>query len=90
MPRGNIIAMRRPGPIVSLKRLKGWGFATVGGWSDTKVLRQSKEMSLWLTPVLHIGSTAGAPWWDMWDAKVIRRMDEVARGQLPQCRTIRA
>src|SRR6185295_11218926 len=59
-----------------------WGFTTLGAWSDEQVLRQAKEMSLWLTPVLHIGSTAGAPWWDMWDAKVIRRMDEVARGQI--------
>jgi len=29
--------------------------------------------------VLHIGSTAGAPWWDMWDPRVIQRMDDVAR-----------
>lgn len=24
--------------------------------------------------VLHIGSTAGAPWWDMWDSKITDRM----------------
>jgi hypothetical protein len=39
-------------------------------------------MSLWMTPVLHIGSTAGVPWWDMWDAKIIRRMEEAARAQI--------
>jgi hypothetical protein len=32
--------------------------------------------------VLHIGSTAGAPWWDMWNPKIIDRMDQVAREQI--------
>ena len=32
--------------------------------------------------MLHIGSTAGAPWWDMWDPKNIRRMEAVARQQI--------
>src|ERR1043165_7452817 len=31
---------------------------------------------------LYIGSTAGAPWWDMWDAKITDRMDAVAREQI--------
>lgn len=66
----------------SLRRLKSWGFTTIGAWSDHKTLRRSKEQTLWLTPVLHIGSTAGAPWWDMWDPKIIRRMDDVAREQI--------
>jgi len=34
------------------------------------------------TPVLHIGSTAGAPWWNMWDPKIIDRMGQVAREQI--------
>jgi hypothetical protein len=63
-------------------RLKSWGFTTIGAWSDHQALRESKKMTLWLTPILHIGSTAGAPWWDMWDARVIRRMEDVARGQI--------
>jgi hypothetical protein len=66
----------------SLRRVKSWGFTTVGGWADFKTLRGSKEQTLALTPVLHIGSTAGAPWWDMWDAKNIARMEEVARGEI--------
>ncbi len=66
----------------SLRRLKSWGFTTVGGWGDFKTLRQSKEQTLSLTPVLHIGSTAGAPWWDMWDAKNIARMEGVAREEI--------
>jgi hypothetical protein len=63
-------------------RLKAWGFTTLGAWSDHRTLGQAKEMTLWLTPILHIGSTAGAPWWDMWDPKVIRRMEDVARPQI--------
>jgi hypothetical protein len=66
----------------TLRRLKAWRFTTIGAWSDHRLLRQSREMSLWHTPVLHVGSTAGAPWWDMWDSKVIRRMDAVAREQI--------
>lgn len=63
----------------SLSRLKTWGFTTVGGWADMATLRQSTNQTLFLTPVLHIGSTAGAPWWDMWDPKNVRRMKGIAR-----------
>jgi hypothetical protein len=42
----------------------------------------SGEPTPYLTPVLHIGSSAGAPWLDMWDAKIIRRMEEIARPQI--------
>ena len=66
----------------TLKRLKSWGFTTLGGWSDFLTLRQAPDMDMALAPVLHIGSTAGAPWWDMWDAKVTGRMDQVAREQI--------
>ncbi len=66
----------------TLRRLKSWGFTTVGGWSELAALRPSKEQTLSLTPVLHIGSTAGAPWWDMWDPKNIARMESVAREQI--------
>jgi hypothetical protein len=62
----------------SLTRLKSWGFTTIGGWSDLETLRQSPEQSLWMTPVLSLGSSAGAPWWDMWDEKNLRRMEEIA------------
>jgi len=33
-------------------------------------------------PVLHMGATAGAPWWDMWDPKIVGRMEQVARDQI--------
>jgi hypothetical protein len=66
----------------TLKRLKAWGFTTVGGWSDFQVLRQCGDKDVAFAPVLHIGSTAGAPWWDMWDPKITDRMDAVAREQI--------
>ena len=66
----------------NLLRLTSWGFTTVGGWSDFDVLRQSPEQKLWLTPVLHIGQTVGAPWWDMWDERNVRRMENIARERI--------
>jgi hypothetical protein len=70
----------------TLKRLKSWGFTTIGGWSDYHTLRNRPGMAAALTPVLHMGSTAGAPWWDMWGDKVLNRMDEVAREQILRLR----
>jgi hypothetical protein len=66
----------------TLKRLKAWGFTTVGGWSDFHALRPHADGDMAFAPVLHIGSTAGAPWWDMWDPKITDRMDAVARDQI--------
>jgi hypothetical protein len=66
----------------TLARLKAWGFTTIGGWSDYAYLRRSKRMDLAFAPVLHIGASAGAPWFDMWDPKVIHTMEEVARDQI--------
>jgi hypothetical protein len=70
----------------TLKRLKSWRFTTIGGWSDFPALKQSREMDVAFAPVLHIGATAGAPWWDMWDPKITDRMERVARDQIPALR----
>jgi hypothetical protein len=51
----------------TIKRLKSWGFTTIGGWSDFHSFRQLRDSDIAFAPVLHVGSTAGAPWWDMWD-----------------------
>jgi len=67
--------------VATLNRLKAWGFTTVGGWSDFQALRHC-DQEMGFTPVLHIGATAGAPWRDMWDSRVVERMDEVAREQI--------
>jgi hypothetical protein len=66
----------------TVKRLKSWGFTTVGGWSDFQPLRRVAEPGIAFAPVLHIGSKAGAPWWDMWDSKITERIEEVAREQI--------
>lgn len=65
----------------TLDRLTNWGITTVGGWSDYATLRPCPA-NVAFTPVLHMGSSAGAPWLDMWDPKVIGRMEEVARDQI--------
>jgi hypothetical protein len=66
----------------SLQRLKGWGFNVVGGWSDLETLHQSRTHDLGITPVLHLGSTVGFPWLDMWDEGHLRRLDELARSTI--------
>jgi hypothetical protein len=62
----------------SLGRLKQWGFTTVGGWGDYATVRFAGDNQWWLTPVLHLGSSSGAPWFDMWDEKIVRRVEDVA------------
>ena len=66
----------------SLVRLKSWGFTTVGGWSDYDTLSRSEQCSLWLTPVLHLGSTVGLPWYDMWDEKKIEAVKLLAEEKI--------
>jgi hypothetical protein len=66
----------------TLKRLESWRFTTVGAWSDFEVLRQCRDAHVAFAPVLHVGSTAGAPWWDMWDPQIIGRMERVAQEKM--------
>jgi hypothetical protein len=66
----------------ALRRLKSWGFTTIGGWSDVATLNQSSEQTLWLMPVPHLGSTVGFPWWDMWNEKHLARMERLAAERL--------
>lgn len=66
----------------TLRRLNLWTFTTIGAWSDHDILLKSRYMLRGLTPVLHMGSSAGAPWWDMWDPTIVQRMDDTAREQI--------
>jgi hypothetical protein len=66
----------------TLQRLQSWGFTTIGGWSDFGSLKRGRGAQVVFSPVLHVGSTAGAPWWDMWDPRIIDRMDQIARDQI--------
>jgi hypothetical protein len=63
----------------SVKRLKSWGFTTAGGWSDFTTLEETGVCDLWMTPVVNLGARSGAPWFDMWDERVLRRIDELAK-----------
>jgi len=66
----------------TLQRLKTWKFTTVGGWSDFGALKECQDAEVFFTPVLHVGSTCGVPWWDMWDTNIIARMHQVGRDQI--------
>src|SRR6266567_1931528 len=66
----------------TLQRLKSWKFTTLGGWSDFLALKEFGGPDVAFTPVLHVGSTAGVPWWDMWDTNIIARMHQIARDQI--------
>jgi hypothetical protein len=72
----------------ALGRMRRWGFDTVGGWGDFDVIRRHSRGGgpPWFTPVLHVGSTVGAPWLDMWDAKLLARMDREAREKIERLR----
>ena len=73
---------------VTLGRLRSWGFNTLGAWADHAALNAAQERAatngtaLWITPVLHMGSAAGAPWWDLWDPTVVQRMEDKAREEM--------
>ncbi len=74
-------------------RLGAWGFTTVGAWSDHRALLSSSartsepsETDLYQMPILAAGMTAGAPWLDMWDPKIVGRMEEVARAVIEPLR----
>jgi hypothetical protein len=66
----------------TLKRLKSWKFTTAGGWSDFRALRPCRDADVAFIPELHIGASAGAPWWDMWDVNIIAKMNQIAREEI--------
>jgi hypothetical protein len=66
----------------ALKRLKSWKFTTAGGWSDFRALQQCRDPEVAFIPELHVGASAGAPWWDMWDEHIIAQMNQIAREQI--------
>jgi hypothetical protein len=66
--------------------LKAWGFTTIGGWSDLNVFMRAGRLDMPFTVVLHCGSTAGIPWYDMWDPDIITRVDYVAREEIMKTR----
>ena len=68
--------------VTTADRLSRWGFNTAAGWADYSELARVVPSKLAFTPVLHLGASAGAPWWDMWDPRNLDRMERSARGQI--------
>jgi hypothetical protein len=66
----------------TLERLKDWHFTTIGGWSDYAALKSVRDADLTFTPMLAVGMSCGAPWFDMWDTNVIARMHQIAHEQI--------
>ena len=73
----------------TLKRLRSWGFTSVGGWSDYAALQQCHDQNAAFIPVLAVGMSCGVPWKDMWDTNIIAQMHQIARDQILVVRVIR-
>jgi hypothetical protein len=65
--------------ISAIQTLKAGGFNTVGAWSDYAKLLSAPNNNLYFTPIIHSGSSAGFPWVDMWDPKLVAIADTVTR-----------
>lgn len=70
----------------TLHRLTDWHFTTVGGWSDFAALRQCSGADVAFIPVLAVGMSCGAPWWDMWNTNLIARMHQIAHERIAPLR----
>ena len=66
----------------ALQTLKSGGFNTVGAWSEYRPLLDQANNDLFMTPINHMGSSAGFPWLDMWDPALVKVADDVARDQV--------
>jgi hypothetical protein len=70
----------------TLRRLKAWGFSTIGGWADLSALNGSSEQTMWLMPVVPLGAAGGAPWLDMWDETNLARIEALAAERIDPLR----
>lgn len=66
----------------ALDRLQAWNFNTIGAWSSYSKLLEVPTNRMFITPILHIGSSAGFPWLDMWDPALVKVLDDVGRDQI--------
>jgi hypothetical protein len=64
----------------AIQTLRAGHFNTVGAWSDYSTLLSVPGNDLKMTPILHSGSSAGFPWTDMWDPKLVKVADDVTKG----------
>lgn len=66
----------------AIKLLKRGGFNTVGAWSSYADLLAVPNNDLKMTPIIHMGSSAGFPWLDMWAPENIKTADAVTKDLL--------
>jgi len=71
----------------SVSKLKSWGFNTLGGWSDYKVLSTlPAERQMPYTVVLHLGAYYRAPWDDLFSAEARKAIFDAAKTQIEPVR----
>jgi hypothetical protein len=66
----------------AVNRLQSWGFNTVGAWSAYSSLLAVPANKMYMTPIIHMGSSAGFPWLDMWDPALVKVSDDVTKSLL--------
>lgn len=65
-----------------VKQLTSWNFNTIGAWSDERRLSLVPGTSLYETPILNLGATAGAPWKDLWSKETEKTFNDTAASQI--------
>lgn len=66
------------------RQLTGWGFNSLGGWSDEELFAKAAPMPYF--HVLHLGAYDKAPWHDLFAPHMERAIDGAARDQIPKLR----
>jgi len=60
----------------TLARLTRWGFNTIAAWSDEDIYRRDQMP---FAICMHLGSSAGIPWVDLWDPELEKSLNGWAR-----------
>ncbi|HEY3780356.1 MAG TPA: hypothetical protein VGL56_04675 [Fimbriimonadaceae bacterium] len=66
----------------TVSRLQDWSFNTIGAWSSYDTLLAAPNNQMYMTPISHMGSSAGFPWLDMWDPANVKVCDDICREQV--------
>ncbi len=56
----------------AIARLHRWGFNTIAAWSDDSLYKRG---AMPFAVCLHLGSSAGVPWVDMWDPEIKKNIE---------------
>lgn len=67
----------------TLGNLRRWGFNTIGGWSNTRLMQEhARDRGLPYTMVLHLGAYYRAPWSDIFHSDFEKVCNKAAREQI--------